>query len=49
MWDPIIKKIQSKSERERLEQAEDDIRALKEIVAEFKERIEKLEKNKNDN
>lgn len=49
MWDPIIKNMQSKSERERLEQAEDNIRSLKEIVAEFEERIEKLEKKKNDN
>ncbi|WP_373804577.1 hypothetical protein [Jeotgalibaca porci] len=48
MWDPIIKNMQSRDERERLEQAEDDIQALKEIVAEFKERIEKLEKKKND-
>lgn len=48
MWDPIIKNMQSKSERERLEQAEDNIRAQKKAIAELKERIEKLEK-KNDN
>ena len=47
MWTPIIEKMQSKSESERLEQAEDDIQALKEIVAELEKRIEKLEK-KND-
>ena len=47
MWDPIIKKMESKDRRERLEQAEDNIRALKEIVNELVERIEELEK-KND-
>lgn len=48
MWTPIIEKMQSKSESERLEQAENDIQLLKEIVAWLQERIEKLEK-KNDN
>lgn len=48
MWTPLIEKMQSKSESERLEQAEDDIRALKEIVAELQKRVEGLEKKKND-
>lgn len=48
MWTPVIEKMQSKDERERLEQAENDIQLLKEIVAWLQERIEKLEK-KNDN
>lgn len=47
MWDPIIKNMESKDRRERLEQAEDNIRALKEIVDELVERIKELEK-KND-
>ena len=47
MWDPIIDKMKSKSEKERLEQAENDIQSLKEIVAWLQKRIEELEK-KND-
>ena len=48
MWTPIIEKMQSKSESERLEQAEDDIQALKEIVAELQGRVEELENKQND-
>ena len=47
MWSPIIEKMKSLSESERLEQAEKNIRTLKEIVADLEKRIEKLEK-KND-
>ncbi|HJH01462.1 MAG TPA: hypothetical protein K8W25_04255 [Aerococcus urinaeequi] len=47
MWTPVIEKMQSKDERERLEQAEDNIRSLKEIIVGLVERIEELEK-KND-
>ena len=45
MWTPLIDKMKSLDDHERLEQAEDNIRALKEIVAELKERIGELEKN----
>ena len=45
MWDPIIEKMQTKNDRERLEQAENNIRTLKKIIAGLEERIEKLEKN----
>ena len=48
MWKPVIDKMKSQSESERLEQAENDIQLLKEIVAWLQERIEKSEK-KNDN
>lgn len=44
MWQPIVDKLQRKSESERLEQAENDIQLLKEIVAWLQKRIEKLEK-----
>ncbi|WP_373755246.1 hypothetical protein [Jeotgalibaca porci] len=44
MWKPVIDKMKSQSESERLEQAENDIQLLKEIVAWLQERIEKLEK-----
>ena len=47
MWDPVIKSMQSKSESERLGNAESDIVKLKEIIAELEKKIEKLEK-KND-
>ena len=47
MWSPIIEKMKSKSEKERLEQAENDIQTLKETIAWLQKRIEKLEK-KND-
>ena len=48
MWDPIIKSMQSKSESERLGNAESDIVKLKEIIADLEKRIEKLEKKEND-
>ena len=48
MWTPIIEKMKSLSESERLEQAENNILTLKEIIAELEKRIEKLEKKKND-
>lgn len=44
MWKPVIEKMQSKNERERIEQAEDNIRALKEIIVGLVERVEELEK-----
>ena len=44
MWKPVIDKMKSQSESERLEQAENDIQLLKEIVAWLQKRIEKLEK-----
>lgn len=44
MWKPVIDKMKSQSESERLEQAENDIQLLKEIVAWLQERIEKSEK-----
>lgn len=47
MWTPIIEKMKSMTESERLEQAEKDIKTLKETVAWLEKRIEKLEK-KND-
>ena len=47
MWTPIIEKMKSLSESERLEQAENNILTLKGIIADLEERIEKLEK-KND-
>ena len=47
MWTPIIEKMKSLSESERLEQAENNILTLKEIIADLEKRIEKLEK-KND-
>lgn len=48
MWTPIIDKMKSQSESERLEQAEKYILYLKDTIAELKERIEKLEKKEND-
>lgn len=48
MWKPIIDKVRSISESERLEQAEDNIQNLKETVAWLQKRIEELEKKKND-
>ena len=47
MWTPIIEKMKSLSESERLEQAENNILTLKEIIADLEKRIERLEK-KND-
>lgn len=49
MWTPIIDKMKSMSETERLEQAEKNIQKLKEVVAELEKRLEELEKKKNDN
>lgn len=49
MWKPIINKMKSMSESERLEQLEDDVRAQKKRTAELKKRVEELEKKKNDN
>ena len=49
MWTPVIEKMESKNERERLEQAEDNIRSLKEVIAYLEKRIENLEKKENDN
>ena len=48
MWTPVIDKIKSLSETERLEQAEKYIRTLKDTVAGLEKRIEKLEKKEND-
>ena len=47
MWSPIIEKMKSLSESERLEQAEKNIRTLKEIVADLEKCVKELEK-KND-
>ncbi len=47
MWTPLIDKMKSLDDHERLEQAEDNIQSLKEIVAWLQKRIEELEK-KND-
>lgn len=44
MWQPMVDKMQRKSESERLKKAEDNIRALKEIVFGLEERIAELEK-----
>ena len=42
MWTPIIEKMKSLSESERLEQAENNILTLKEIIADLEKRIERL-------
>ena len=47
MWTPIIGKMQSKNDRERLKRLENDVRAQKKAIAELEKRIVKLEK-KND-
>ena len=47
MWSLIIEKMKSLSESERLEQAEKNIRTLKEIVADLEKCVKELEK-KND-
>lgn len=47
MWTPVIEKMQSKNDRERLKRLENDVRAQKKVIAELEKRIEKLEK-KND-
>lgn len=49
MWTLNIEKTKSKDDHERLKQAEDNIRAQKKDIAELKERVEELEKKKNDN
>lgn len=48
MWTPVIEKMQSKNDRERLKRLENDVRAQKKVIAELKKRIEKLEKKEND-
>ncbi|MFE2840175.1 hypothetical protein [Aerococcus urinaeequi] len=47
MWTPVIEKMQSKNDRERLKRLENDVRAQKKVIADLEKRIEKLEK-KND-
>lgn len=47
MWQPVIDKMKSLSESERLKQAEDNIKKLNETVAQLEKRIEELE-TKND-
>ena len=44
MWQPMVDKMQRKSESERLERAEDYISQLKETIIDLKERVEELEK-----
>lgn len=44
MWQPDVDKLQRQSESERLEQAEKNIRELKDIIVEMQKRIEELEK-----
>ena len=48
MWTPVIEKMQSKNDRERLKRLENDVRAQKKVIAELEKRIEKLEKKEND-
>ena len=47
MWSPVIKKMQTKNDRERIKRLENDVRAKKKAIAELKERVKELEK-KND-
>lgn len=49
MWTPVIDKMQSKNDRERLKRLENDVRAQKKAIAELKEHVKELEKKKNDN
>ena len=44
MWQPMVDKLQRQSESERLKKAEDNINALKETIADLKERVKELEK-----
>lgn len=48
MWAPVIEKMQSKNDRERLKRLENDVRAQKKAIAGLEERIEELEKKEND-
>lgn len=48
MWTPVIEKMQSKNDRERLKRLENDVRAQKKVIADLEKRIEKLEKKEND-
>lgn len=45
MWTPIIEKMKSKSDRERIEIAEKEIKELKETVAKLKAELEKVNGN----
>ena len=48
MWTPLIDKMKSLSESERLEKAENNIRTLEETIDDLEKRVKELEKKKND-